>query len=107
MGVPEGVHKLHTPQLPLPGLVHKDGGETDVPVNQTTVCAQETYGFLLECVDKVNNSIWFSEEERFWMGVYYCHCCTCWSRQHFSILCKHMMLALLHIYDCDYEELKG
>lgn len=48
MGVPEGVHELHTPQLPLPSLVHKDGGETDVPVDQTTVCAQETYSFLLE-----------------------------------------------------------
>ena len=46
MGVPKGVHELHTPELPLPGLVHKDGGETDVPVDQTTVCAQEAYGFL-------------------------------------------------------------
>ena len=46
MGVPKGVHELHTSQLPLPGLVHKDGGETDVAVDQTTVCAQETYGFL-------------------------------------------------------------
>ena len=46
MGGPKGMHELHAPQFPLPGLVHKDGGETDVPVDQTTVCAQETYGFL-------------------------------------------------------------
>ena len=40
------MHELHTPELPLPGPIHKDGGETDVPVDQTTVCAQEAYGFL-------------------------------------------------------------
>ena len=40
------MHELHTPELPLPSLVHKDGGETDVAVDQTTVCAQEAYGFL-------------------------------------------------------------
>ena len=46
MGVAKGMHKLHTPQLPLSSLIHKDGGETDVAVDQTTVCAQEAYGFL-------------------------------------------------------------
>ena len=40
------MHELHTPELPLSGLVHKDGGETDVAVDQTTVCTQEPYGFL-------------------------------------------------------------
>ena len=40
------MHELHTPELPLPSLVHKDGGETDVPVDQTTVRTQEAYGFL-------------------------------------------------------------
>ena len=40
------MHELHTPELLLPGLIHKDGGETDVAVDQTTVRAQEAYGFL-------------------------------------------------------------
>ena len=57
------MHELHTPELPLPGPIHKDGGETDVPVDQTTVRAQEAYGFLR------NNSVCADSEDMQWQ----CH----------------------------------
>ena len=40
------MHELHTPQLPLSSFVHKNGGETDIAVDQATVHVQKAYGFL-------------------------------------------------------------
>lgn len=41
-----GMHKLHPRQLPLTGFIHKDRGEADIVMNETTVITQETDGFL-------------------------------------------------------------
>lgn len=45
-GVAMRVHELHPRQFPLSGLVHKHRGEADIVVDETTVVAQETQGFL-------------------------------------------------------------